>query len=306
MQLRYQIDRLHHAEGLDATVSVVERFADGVLPRSADLRDVLHGTWLGHPLHPPLTDLVIGFWTSAVLLDLLGGERAQRAAEGMVGAGVLSALPTAYAGLADWQALGQTKPERRVGVVHALSNAVALTLFGWSWLARRRRRQGLGVALGLAGSAAATLGGYLGGHLAYRQAVGVDHQVTEHKAGEWTDIGPLQDIPENSPHHAEGDGAHLVVVRQGERVAALAAHCAHMAGPLHEGKIVEVGGQACLVCPWHGSTFALRDGSVAHGPATAPQPSYDTRVREGRVEVKARPLPRSTNGQISVGQLTGG
>ena len=41
-----------------------------------------------------------------------------------------------------------------------------------------------------------------------------------------------------------------------------------------------------LVCPWHGSCFDLRDGSVARGPAVFPLPAYDTRIEGGQVEVR--------------------
>jgi nitrite reductase/ring-hydroxylating ferredoxin subunit/uncharacterized membrane protein len=306
MQLRYQIDRLHLAEGLDPAAEKLANLAEAVLPERRSTRDLLHGTWLGHPLHPALTDVPIGFWTSAFLLDVLGGERAAKSAEQMVAAGLLSAVPTALAGLADWQSLGQSKEPKRVGVVHAMVNGLGMLLYAMSWVARRRGQRRPGVLLGSAGGAVVTFGGYLGGHLAYRQAVGVDHQATEPKAGGWTDIGRLDELPENRLQHAHAGSAHLVVYRQGDHVAALAAHCAHLAGPLHEGELVEADGQACVVCPWHGSTFAVKDGSVVHGPATAPQPSYEVRVRDGRVEVKARPLPKSSNGQISVAELAEG
>lgn len=305
MQLRYQIDRLHEAERLDPLVSRIEGLANVALPDSREVRDALHGTWLGHPLHPVLVDLPIGFWTSAFVLDLFGGERTARAAQEMVGAGVLAALPAALTGLNDWQALGQARAEKRVGVVHAVSNGIALTAHTLSWFARRRGRRGTGVLLSLLGSAAATVGGYLGGHLAYRQAVGVDHTAAESRPGGWTRLMRLADLAEGRLSHATAGEAHLVVYRQGEEVAALAAHCAHLAGPLHEGHLMQRDGEACVQCPWHGSTFAFSDGRVVHGPSTAPQPGYEARVRDGFVEVKPRPLPKSENGKISLEAIAG-
>jgi uncharacterized membrane protein len=133
-------------------------FGDGALA------DALRGTWLGHPLHPMLTDLPIGFWTSAMVLDVVGGRQGARSARALIGWGVVSALPTALAGAVDWRDLDG--PPRRIATVHAALNTTALALYAWSWSARKDRR-GLGVVLGFAGATAATLAGYLGGELVF-------------------------------------------------------------------------------------------------------------------------------------------
>jgi uncharacterized membrane protein len=162
------IESLH---GIDRYAQpLYERVRTG-LP-DGPVRDLLHGTWLGHPLHPFLTDLPIGFWTSAWTLDLVGGPGAAPAAEVLVGLGVAAAVPTIVTGLTDWSSL--RRPTRRAGAVHAVANASATALYGASYMARRRGRHGLGVALGMAGAAAATAGGFLGGHLVYERAAGVD------------------------------------------------------------------------------------------------------------------------------------
>lgn len=127
-------------------------------------RAVLGGRWLGHSLHPLLTDVPIGTWMSATLLDLVGGRSARPAAERLVAAGVVASLPTVAAGLSDWMVT--TRGQQRVGVVHAAANSAALALYGASLAARRRGRHPAGVALGLLGAAAAGVGGVLGGHLA--------------------------------------------------------------------------------------------------------------------------------------------
>ena len=128
------------------------------------LVDVARGKPLGHPLHPALTDVPIGFWTSSMVLDILGGRRFAASSRALVGAGVVSALPTVVAGLADVPTLSAAK--RRVAVVHAASNAVATVLYAKSWSLRRRRPL-VGVAVGFAAAATATIGGYLGGWLAF-------------------------------------------------------------------------------------------------------------------------------------------
>jgi uncharacterized membrane protein len=125
----------------------------------------LRGRSLGHPLHPALTDLPIGFWTSAMLLDLTGGRETSHTANTLVGWGLVSAVPTIVTGLADIPRL--TTRAQRVVVVHAAANIAATVGYLGSWLIRRDpRRHTLGMVVGLAAGTAATVGGYLGGWLA--------------------------------------------------------------------------------------------------------------------------------------------
>lgn len=269
--MRYLVDRLEGVRALDPIARAMAAVWDRVLPKN---RDLLHGTWLGHPLHPALTDLPIGFWTGACLLDVFGDEGSRTAAERLVGAGVLSALPTIATGAADWVAVGAFDRPKRVGTVHALANATATMLYAASWVARRRGRHGDGVRLGLAGAVMATAGGLLGGHLAYRNALGVDHTAGEPDLDEWTNVGPLRDVPMRVPVRRSVGGADVLLFRHGSTVRAIAATCSHLGGPLDEGEVNE----DCVTCPWHGSAFRMTDGAVVRGPATAPQPAYETRV----------------------------
>jgi len=156
------VSRLERARGLDPVVRAVRPLADALVADPAR-RDLLRGRWLGHAVHPLLTDVPIGFWTSAVTLDLLGGRSSRTAARRLVGLGVLAAVPTAVTGWAEWSGTGER--EQRVGVVHAVSNVVALALFAGSWRARRHGRHLRGRTTALAASGALGLGGYLGGHL---------------------------------------------------------------------------------------------------------------------------------------------
>lgn len=152
------------SEGLDA----VDRSVGRVAGRLGEGRrgDLLRGKWLGHALHPALTDIPIGCWTSAWFLDMVGGRRSRPAAQRLIGIGLLAVVPTAMTGAADWASIDD-KPRRRVGLAHTLSNSIAAALFTLSWLSRRRGRHTTGVALGVFAAAAATVGGHLGGHLAF-------------------------------------------------------------------------------------------------------------------------------------------
>jgi hypothetical protein len=161
--------RLEEATALDRPVQTLEppvRALLGTGTRAA----VLRGEWLGHAVHPLLTDVVLGTWTSASLLDLFGGRDSSAAARKLVGAGLLATGPTAWSGWAEWSAAGSR--EKRVGVVHAVTNGVAIGVYTASWLARRRGRHGTGVGFALAGAAVSQVGAYLGGHLAQARNVG--------------------------------------------------------------------------------------------------------------------------------------
>ena len=277
---------LEDATTLDTVVGPVRSAARSVL-RSRPLRDLLHGVWLGHPLHPFLVQIPIGSFTSAAVLDLLPGN--ERSADILVAAGILSTGPAAAAGLADFAEMHEQ--QQRVGVVHAAANTVALALYSGSLVARVRGDRTAGRVLGFAGLSMLGLSGYLGGHLAYRQAVGANHaeDVPHLVSPGWHDLCALDDLGPDGEGRVRvlGEGAQavpLLVVRRGDRIDVLSDRCSHLAGPLHEGLVDSEAG--CVTCPWHGSVFSLEDGSVRNGPATAPVHAFDVRVDGGRLMVR--------------------
>ena len=279
--VRDVVHRLATAEAVDRVGKPLASKAGAALGGNRTVKDVLSGTWLGHPLHPMLTDLPIGSWTSAFVLDLVGGKRAHDAADKLIGFGVLCALPTAAAGVSDWaDTIGE---ERRIGTVHAGANVAAVSLYSFSWLARRRGRRGLGVTLGLLGAAAATAGGYLGAHLVYRKGVGADRNAWKHGDDDWTDVGDDVSLRAGQRRVVAVGDDDVLLVRAGLDPSAISNVCGHAGGPLDEGDFDEAG---CVTCPWHGSVFRLRDGHVVHGPATGHQPRYDVRSEGGRLFVR--------------------
>lgn len=166
-------EQVEGAAALDSVVRAVGPVAEALV-RSQGRRRLLQGDWLGHAIHPLMTDLPIGFWTSATVLDLVGNESSRPGARTLVGLGVLSAVPTAITGWAEWAAIAR-QPERRVGVVHALANAVAIGTYTASWNARRNGRHAAGRNLALAGATVASVGGFLGGHLVSARKVSTRH-----------------------------------------------------------------------------------------------------------------------------------
>jgi uncharacterized membrane protein len=181
------VQALEGTQALDTVGAVLSRLSTPVT-RAPALRGLLQGRGAGHAIHPPLTDVPVGLWTSAVVLDLIGGEGSRDAARTLLGAGLLAAVPTAATGFAEWHDTGN--PERRVGAVHALLNTAALGLLGSSWLSRGRGRHGTGVASAMAGMAVATASAYLGGHLATARKVG-----TRDAAFDRDGVGPALSRP---------------------------------------------------------------------------------------------------------------
>ena len=161
---------VEHEERLDGLVAKLTGPAQSLIASPAR-RSVLLGKQLGHAVHPILTDVPIGMWTSAWVLDLLPVQGSRRAAQRLIGLGTLAAVPTALTGWAEWARVKE-REDRRTGVVHAGANGAALVLFAGSWLARRSGRHGTGVLLGQLGTVAASAGGFLGGHLAIGRKVG--------------------------------------------------------------------------------------------------------------------------------------
>jgi nitrite reductase/ring-hydroxylating ferredoxin subunit/uncharacterized membrane protein len=277
------VERLENAGPLDPVVKGVRKIVNAALGPQA-VRDALHGLWLGHPLHPMLTDVPIGTWTAAGILDLLPGTG--HASSTLIATGCAAAVPTAVTGWADWSQLHP--PQQRVGLVHAAANVVGLGLMTASLAARVRGRHLRGKVLAYAGLGTVMAGGYLGGHLVFRQAAGANHvsDVLDLFPSGWQDLGPVDQLPEGGLEKRTVGGVDLLVVRRGQHVDVLADKCSHLSGPLSDGEFTVESGQGCVVCPWHGSTFRLSDGGVVHGPATSPQHRFATRVVDGRLKVK--------------------
>jgi nitrite reductase/ring-hydroxylating ferredoxin subunit/uncharacterized membrane protein len=280
-------ERLERAHALDPVVRALSDTVVQALP-AGPRTDALHGVPFGQPAHPALVRLPLGCWTSAVLLDLFGGT--ERASRVLVAAGVLGTLPAVATGLADWSALH--RDQQRVGLAHAACQASAATLFLGSLVARASGLRGYGRLLSFSGLAVASAGSYLGGHLALRLGAGASHaEPISHLSGlGWHDLCAIGDLPDGRLVRRQLGYLSLLVYRRGRDVRVLSDRCSHLGGPLHQGRVVVERGRSCVTCPWHGSTFVIADGSVVHGPATARQPSFQTRVTAGgRVELRPRP-----------------
>ncbi|BCJ53039.1 hypothetical protein Asp14428_45140 [Actinoplanes sp. NBRC 14428] len=276
------ISRLEKASALDAVSDRLQSAVQNVV-KPQRLRDVLHGTWLGHPLHPVLVQVPVGAFMSAAVMDALPGQR--RAATTLIAVGTASTAPAIAAGLVDWSSL--RPDQRRVGLVHAAANSIALGLYVGSLAARFSGRHGWGRVLAYAGLSVAGSGAYLGGHLSYQQGAGVNVASSElfNLPDDWAEVGQVSALPEGRPTVRTIGGVRVLLYRLGDEVTAMVEECGHQRGPLGEGEVEGSGADACIVCPWHGSTFRLRDGAAMHGPATGDQPTLRTRIRNGVLSV---------------------
>jgi nitrite reductase/ring-hydroxylating ferredoxin subunit/uncharacterized membrane protein len=276
------LTRLEEARALDGVSDGMQSVVFAAI-KPQRLRDALHGTWLGHPLHPVAVQLPVGAFVSAAILDLLPGGR--RSATTLIAVGTAGVAPAILSGLVDWSQM--TKDRRRVGLVHASANAIAVSLYAASLVARLSGRTARGKALAYTGLSVAGVGAYLGGHIAYAQGGGMNQAAPEiaQIPEEWTAVGSLASLPEGKPAVRKVGDIPILLYRLGGQVSAMIERCSHETGPLGEGDVIGSGPDACVVCPWHGSTFRLVDGAVVHGPAANKQPTLRVRVRHGAVEV---------------------
>jgi nitrite reductase/ring-hydroxylating ferredoxin subunit len=284
MSLLSILDRVADVSAFDKVIEPARKAVQVAL-RPQGLKDLLHGTWLGHTLHPVLVQVPVGSWISAGVLDAIPPLRP--AATVLIGTGVAAAVPASLAGAADWSE--QEVGVRRLGAIHAVANTAALGLYVGSLVARRNGRGGVGRVLSYSGLALATGSAAIGGHMSYAQSSGASHAATAARAltTDWIDLGPLDDLPEGRPALRTGKGGSvavpLVAVRRGARVDVFIGACSHLSGPLYEGSVETVRGDECLVCPWHGSAFDLDSGSPRRGPAANPQGKLEVKMSAGRV-----------------------
>src|SRR3954451_5880113 len=258
------VDALEGADALDGPAKNIAKVARKAFPHGP-VKDAVSGTWLGHALHPLLTDVVIGSFTSAVLLDLLGRDEDGSAAERLIGVGLAAYAPTAATGVSDWvdTEMGDERA-RRVGIVHASTNATAFGLYAASLAARRRGDRGKGKLLALTGAAVLGFGGFLGGHLSLRRGVGVNQTAFDEGPGDWTavDAGDLED---NEPKSVVAGDTPVFLLKHRGHLHAMHDRCSHRGCSLAGG---EIEGET-VTCPCHGSRLRAEGGGGPGGAGHA-------------------------------------
>ncbi|MGE5619925.1 MAG: Rieske 2Fe-2S domain-containing protein [Sphingomonadaceae bacterium] len=246
------------------------------------VKDFLNGVWLAHPLHPAVTDIPIGAWTTALVLDGVesaAGKGVRGASSTAIGIGIGGAIMAAMSGIADWSDTGDE--QRRIGLIHAASNSTALGLYTASLWKRLSGRPSGARLLSTAGWLAMFAGAYLGGQLAYRLGTQVDRNAWTSQKREFYPTMREADLPAERPTRAEVQGIPVMLVRHDNQIYALGDICSHRGCSLSRGHLMG----DTIICACHGSTYRLEDGTSVHGPSPYPQPSYPTRVRDGQIEV---------------------
>jgi nitrite reductase/ring-hydroxylating ferredoxin subunit/uncharacterized membrane protein len=270
------------ADRLQPTVAAALSVDGPIGPKAAN---ILHGTWLGHPLHVVLTDVPLGSWTAAAVLDVLeektGSRAIGRGADAAIAVGLVGAAAAALTGLTDWSKIGGGRP-RRIGLAHGLVNATATVCYITSLCLRRAHSRRAGRRFAWLGLIISSVAAYLGGHLVYKEKIGVDHTADDSLPEDFVAALPEADLRENELRRVDASGTPVLLVRRGNRIYAIAETCAHLGGPLSEGKLEG----AAVRCPWHGSRFSLEDGRVLEGPSVHAQPVLEVRVRDGQIEVR--------------------
>ena len=248
------------------------------------IKNLLNGTWLGHPAHPMITDVPVGAWTATFVLDTVGNLRDDpalaRAADLTLATGWLAGVGAAVTGLTDWSdTYGKS---RRVGLAHGLTMVASFTTYTAALLARIRGARSQGVALANLGYLLTAAGAYLGGDEVFDIGYGVNRTAFQSGPRKYTAVMAEADLPADKPTKASAKGVNVVLVKQYDRIYALDDTCVHAGCSLSDGRLEG----ASIICPCHGSQYALRDGSVLNGPATVAEPHYDVRVQNGTIEVK--------------------
>lgn len=252
------------------------------------VRNVLDGTPMELPLHPALTDVPIGSWTAAIVfdgLDVITDSKAIRnAADASLAVGVLGGFAAAATGLSDWRYL--SGGSRRMGMAHGLLNVAGIALSATSLILRVMGRRNAGRLAFLAGFSISGTAAHLGGELSYNYGLRVNRNVFEHGGPDgFETVLPENELTEGGVRGVTAqNGVEILLSRSSSgEVCAISGICSHFAGPLAEG---EREGDT-IVCPWHGSRFDLCSGKPIDGPAIFPQSTYEARVRDGQIEVKA-------------------
>lgn len=248
-------------------------------PVGLAIKDILHGRWLGHALHPVLSDAPIGLWMSSLVAD---------AADQVTAAGVLSAagsataVATAATGLADWT--GTDGRERRLALMHGLVNAAGLGLQVASLALRVSGRRRPAVALSALGFGVSSAAAYLGGELVFGRGVMVNHNAWTAGPQEWTPVLASAELRELQHRKVEVAGRAVLLYREAGQVHALENACTHAGGPLDEGEVSD----GVVTCPWHGSQFQLTTGAVCRGPAAFPQLQLQAREQAGQIQIRGK------------------
>lgn len=276
---------------LDSVSDVIQPLINKAFSNAGEtghvVKDFLNGVWLGHPLHPVITDVPIGAWTMTELLDVVSATRGDdpgldAAADIALGAGIVAAFGAAITGLTDWSDVGGE--HRRMGMAHALLNVVGLTMSIGSLVMRIRGSRGPARLLSAGGYLTSATAAYVAGELVYTLGMAVNRDAWVSGPNKYKDIGAIGDLQEGKMTKFQVSNRPIVLLKHENGIHAFEGACPHFGCGLWTG---ELDGHI-VTCPCHGSQFDVSNGKLIHGPATASIPTYDVRESKGRLEIKRK------------------
>jgi nitrite reductase/ring-hydroxylating ferredoxin subunit/uncharacterized membrane protein len=248
------------------------------------VKDFLAGVWFGHPIHPALVTVPIGAWTASLILDMAWladqDDGVARSSDLLMLVGLAGAIGSAATGIANW--VDTDGQEQRAGMLHALLNS-SITVLNLSSLLLRLAGQRR-TAIAFAGTAftLTIYSAYIGGELAYSNAIGVNRVAPEGGSDDFVAVIDVNDLEQGKLTRVDAAGIPAVLLKDGSTIHAIAAICSHLGGPLDEGTYKD----GIVSCPWHNSGFRMCDGSVVNSPAVYAQPTFAVRTRDGKVELR--------------------
>ena len=261
--------------------TIVSLFADGGRT-GKQVKNLLNGTWLGHPAHPALTDIPIGAWTTTLVLDTVArdDDALAKAADITLATGLAGAVGAALTGVTDWS--DTYGKERSVGLLHGLLMVATVATYSAALGARLAGARGAGIALSGAGYALLLGAAYLGGDEVAGLGYGVNHTAFQSGTADYAAVLPVAELPAETLTRADAQGLAVLLAKVDGQIYALNDTCVHAGCSLAEGQLEGTS----VICSCHGSQFDLHDGTVINGPATMPEPHFDVRVDNGMIKVK--------------------
>lgn len=249
------------------------------------LKNLSHGTWFGHPLHPAATDIPVGAWLGTLIFDIIWlidnrSSSLAVASNILLIIGLAGAVVSVLTGTIDWN--DTYGKERRVGITHGIVNTIATLVYVVALVLRLTGHQFSGFILSTVGLVILLLGAYLGGELVFGKGTQVNHTAWQEAPEDFVEVAEEAAVEENKLFRAQANGMPVLLVRLKGTIYAIASTCTHAGGPLDEGTLEG----DVVICPWHASRFCVRNGEVRGGPATFPQTRFEVRVRAGKVEVR--------------------
>jgi nitrite reductase/ring-hydroxylating ferredoxin subunit/DMSO/TMAO reductase YedYZ heme-binding membrane subunit len=127
---------------------------------------------------------------------------------------------------------------------------------------------------------------------AARNEIALGREVQFPAKDDFVDACAVADIPDNRARIVCLSGERVAIFKYDGKISVVSNVCQHQNGPLGEGKIVA----GCITCPWHGYQYVPETGA-SPPPFVEKVPTFNVRVKNGRVFVHPKPNPAGTKAE---------